>query len=178
MKKLITIALLALATTTTVQAKIGDTFTDPELGKITVKAPNVKLLEIPQLIKQVNGKQVFIDHPQTHMMQKTQKVNATLSIKLKQLNSTSSQKEIVETTKVFIKGFQELKTLRKAVYLEDYNKYILWAYKQGIKDAQRAFKYQFWDYFKKIKGTPEFEQLKQEINFSSQILDNLKLYEV
>lgn len=37
MKTLFTILLTTI--TFSVQAKIGDTFTDPEFGKITVKAP-------------------------------------------------------------------------------------------------------------------------------------------
>lgn len=80
-------------------------------------------------------------------------------------------------TKVFIEGLQELKPMRKTIYLDGYNPYMLFQYGAKIKNIQRAVKYQFWDYLMKIKGTPEFKQLREEINFSSQILDNLKLYE-
>lgn len=171
------IATSVLSFALTAQAKIGDTFIDPELGKITVKAPNIELKEYYQLIRKVNGKEVFIDHPQIRMDEKTRNANSPLYRQVKKLTPTMSEKEIVEATKVFIKGFKELRELRKTVYLEGYNKYIIWSYKRKIEDAQREFKYQFLDYFMKIKGTPEFDKLKKEINFSSQILDNLKLYE-
>ncbi|HGO5853356.1 TPA: hypothetical protein ACK3JH_000192 [Mannheimia haemolytica] len=50
-------------------------------------------------------------------------------------------------------------------------------YAKKIRDAQRAIKYDFWDYLMKIEDKPEFEKLIQEINFSSEIIRNLKLYE-
>lgn len=176
MKKLITIALLALATTP--HAKIGDTFTDPEFGKITVKGPafpddGKTKYEI------VNGERKAILTTQWKFARKASgadtNVELALNKFLKQENKTEN--DIVKMTKVFIEGLQELKPMRKTIYLEGYNPYMLFQYGAKIKNIQRAFKYQFLDYFIKIKGTPEFEQLKKEINFSSQILDTLKLYE-
>lgn len=178
MKKLITIALLALATTTAAHAKIGDTFIDPEFGEITVKAPafpddGKTKYEI------VNGERKAILTPQWKFVRKVSgadtNVELILNKFLKQENKTEN--DIVKMTKVFIEGLQELKPMRKTIYLDGYNPYMLLQYDANIKNIQRAFKYQFLDYFIKIKGTPEFEQLKKEINFSSQILDTLKLYE-
>ncbi|MEG9532146.1 hypothetical protein [Mannheimia indoligenes] len=176
MKKLITIALLALATTA--HAKIGDAFIDPEFGKITVKGPafpddGKTKYEI------VNGERKAILTPQWKFVKKASGADTNVELALNKFlkQETKSESEIVKMTKVFIEGLQELKPMRKTIYLDGYNPYMLFQYDAKIKNIQRAFKYQFWDYFKKIKGTPEFEQLKQEINFSSQILDNLKLYE-
>lgn len=176
MKKLITIALLALATTA--HAKIGDTFIDPEFGKITVKAPafpddGKTKYEI------VNGERKAILTPQWNFTMKASDAKVKIELALKKFlkQENKSESDIVKMTQVFIEGFQTLKPMRKTIYLDGYNPEMLFQYDATIKNIQRAFKYQFLDYFIKIKGTPEFEQLKKEINFSSQILDNLKLYE-
>ncbi|QLB40623.1 hypothetical protein [Mannheimia pernigra] len=176
MKKLITIALLALATTA--HAKIGDTFIDPEFGKITVKGPafpddGKTKYEI------VNGERKAILTPQWKFVKKASGADTTVELALNKFlkQETKSESEIVKMTKVFIEGLQELKPMRKTIYLDGYNPYMLFQYDAKIKNIQRAFKYQFWDYLLKIEGTPEFDQLRNEINFSTQILKNLKLYE-
>ncbi|WHP47031.1 hypothetical protein QMO40_10480 [Mannheimia bovis] len=176
MKKLITIALLALATTA--HAKIGDTFIDPEFGKITVKGPafpddGKTKYEI------VNGERKAILTPQWKFVRKVSGKYTSIEIALEKFlkQETKSESEIVKMTKLFIEGLQELKPMRKTIYLDGYNPYMLLQYDAKIKNIQRAIKYQFWDYLIKIKGTPEFENLKKEVKFSSQILDNLKLYE-
>ncbi|MEG9481542.1 hypothetical protein V6W59_04525 [Mannheimia sp. HC-2023] len=175
MKKLITIALLALATTA--HAKIGDTFIDPEFGKITVKGPSFENLELTKLYKRVNGKDVLKDHPQNNMGQKASRASATISNLTKKLNPNMSEQDIIEVTKITIDGFRELNQLRKVIYLDGYNEYMLMNYPDRIMEAQVFFKRDFLDYFMKIKGTTEFEELKKEINFSTQILKNLKLYQ-
>lgn len=176
MKKLITIALFALATTA--HAKIGDTFIDPEFGKITVKAPafpddGKTKYEI------VNGERKAILTPQWKFVRKASGADTTVEIALnkflKQENKTEN--DIVKMTKVFIEGFQTLKPMRKTIYLDGYNPYMLFQYDAKIKNIQRAVKYQFWDYFVKIKDKPEYNQLMEEIKFSSQIIRNLRLYE-
>ncbi|MEG9490117.1 hypothetical protein [Mannheimia indoligenes] len=176
MKKLITIALLALATTA--HAKIGDTFIDPEFGKITVKAPafpddGKTKYEI------VNGERKAILTPQWKFTMKAastdRKVEFALEKFLKQ--EAKSESDIIEMTKVFIESLQTLKPMRKTIYLDGYNPYMLLQYDGNIKNIQRAVKNQFWDYLMKIEGTPEFNQLRDEINFSSQIIRNLRLYE-
>ncbi|QLB42628.1 hypothetical protein HV560_07255 [Mannheimia pernigra] len=176
MKKLITITLFALSLTA--HAKIGDTFTDPEFGKITVKGPafpddGKTKYEI------VNGERKAILTPQWKFVDKNNEIYFNLEKRLEKFlkQETKSESDIIKMTKAFIEGLQTLKPMRKTIYLDGYNPYMLLQYDATIKNIQRAFKYQFWDYFRKIKGTPEFEQLKQEINFSSQILDTLKLYE-
>lgn len=178
MKKLITIALLALATTTTAHAKIGDTFIDPEFGKITVKAPafpddGKTKYEI------VNGERKAIKTPAWNFVMKSTRAynNTDMALKkfLKQENKSES--DIIKMTKAFIESLQTLKPMRKTIYLDGYNPEMLFHYDGNIKNIQRAFKYQFLDYFMKIKGKPEFDKLTEEINFSTQILKNLKLYE-
>ncbi|MEG9530093.1 hypothetical protein [Mannheimia indoligenes] len=175
MKKLITIALLVLATTTA-HAKIGDTFTDPEFGKITVKGPSFENLELTKLYKRVNGKDVLKDHPQNNMGQKASRASATISNLTQKLSPNMSEQDIIEVTKITIDGFRELNKLRKVIYLDGYNEYMLMNYPDRIMEAQVFFKRDFWDYLLKIEGTPEFEELRKEINFSTQILKNLKLY--
>ncbi|QLB40548.1 hypothetical protein [Mannheimia pernigra] len=176
MKTLFTILLTTI--TFSVQAKIGDTFIDPEFGKITVKGPafpddGKTKYEI------VNGERKAILTPQQLFVRKASsakiKIELALEKFLKQENKSES--EIVKMTKTFIEGFQTLKPMRKTIYLDGYNPYMLLQYEAKIKNIQRAVKYQFWDYLIKIKGSPEFENLKKEVKFSSQILDNLKLYE-
>ncbi|MFA9487285.1 MULTISPECIES: hypothetical protein [unclassified Mannheimia] len=176
MKKLITIALLALATTA--HAKIGDTFTDPEFGKITVKAPafpddGKTKYEI------VNGERKAILTPQWKFVRKVTSADTTVELALKKFlkQENKSESDIVKMTKIFIEGFQTLKPMRKTIYLDGYNPEMVFQYDGNIKNIQRAVKYQFWDYLMKIEGTPEFNQLRDEINFSSQIIRNLKLYE-
>lgn len=174
MKKLITIALLALATTA--HAKIGDTFTDPEFGKITVKGPSFENLELTKLYKRVNGKAVLKDHPQNNMGQKASRASAIISNLTQKLSPNMSKQDIIEVTKITIDGFRELNKLRKVIYLDGYNEYMLMNYPARIREAQVFVKRDFWDYLIKIKGTPEFENLKKEVKLSSQILDNLELY--
>lgn len=178
MKKLITIALLALATTTTAHAKIGDAFIAPEFGKITVKGPafpddGKTKYEI------VNGERKAILTPQWKFTMKASGAKVKIEFALEKFlkQETKSESDIVEMTKLFIGGLQELKPMRKTIYLDGYNPEMLFQYDATIKNIQRAIKYQFWDYLIKIKGSPEFENLKKEVKFSSQILDNLKLYE-
>ncbi|HGO5853387.1 TPA: hypothetical protein ACK3JH_000223 [Mannheimia haemolytica] len=175
MKKLITIALLALATTA--HTKIGDTFIDPEFGKITVKGPSFENLELTKLYKRVNGKAVLKDHPQNNMGQKASRASAIISNLTQKLSPNMSEQDIIEVTKITIDGFRELNQLRKVIYLDGYNEYMLMSYPDRIMEAQVFFKRDFLDYFMKIKGTTEFEELKKEINFSTQILKNLKLYQ-
>lgn len=174
MKKLITIALLALATTA--HAKIGDTFIDPEFGKITVKGPSFENLELTKLYKRVNGKDVLKDHPQNNMGQKASRASATISNLTQKLNPNMSEQDIIEVTKITIDGFRELNKLRKVIYLDGYNEYMLMNYPARIREAQVFVKRDFWDYLIKIENKPEFNQLKNEINLSSQIIRNLKLY--
>ncbi|QTM00141.1 hypothetical protein [Mannheimia sp. ZY171111] len=176
MKKLITIALLALATTP--HAKIGDTFIDPEFGKITVKAPAFPN-DGKTKYEIVNGERKAILTTQWKFVRKASGADTNVEIALNKFlkQETKSESDIIKMTKVFIEGLQELKPMRKTIYLDGYNPYMLFQYGAKIKNIQRAVKYQFWDYLMKIKGTPEFKQLREEINFSSQILDNLKLYE-
>ncbi|WP_025236492.1 hypothetical protein [Mannheimia sp. USDA-ARS-USMARC-1261] len=175
MKKLITIALLALATA---HAKIGDTFTDPEFGKITVKAPAFPN-DGKTKYEMVNGERKAILTPQWKFTMKASGAKVKIEFALEKFlkQETKSESDIVEMTKVFIGGLQELKPMRKTIYLDGYNPEMLFQYDATIKNIQRAFKYQFLDYFIKIEGTPEFDQLRNEINFSTQILKNLKLYE-
>lgn len=178
MKKLITIALLALATTTTPHAKIGDTFIDPEFGKITVKGPAFPDDGKTQY-EIVNGERKAILTPQWKFVRnvsgKYTSVEIALEKFLKQENKTES--DIVKMTQVFIEGLQTLKPMRKTIYLDGYNPYMLFQYDAKIKNIQRAVKYQFWDYLEKIKDKPEFELIREEYNFATQILRNLKLYE-
>lgn len=178
MKKLITIALLALATTTTAHAKIGDTFIDPEFGKITVKAPafpddGKTKYEI------VNGERKAILTPQWKFVDKNNEVYFNLEKRLNKFlkQENKSESDIIKMTKVFIESLQTLKPMRKTIYLDGYNPEMLFQYGAKIKNIQRAVKYQFWDYFIKIKGTPKYNQLMEEIKFSSQIIRNLRLYE-
>ena len=170
-------ATLALSTAvaTTSQAKIGDTFIDPEYGKITVKGPafendNGKNRDI------VDGKLVATDTPESIYMDKNGKVGLRIEKTIKKIHPNLTKTEITAITNEFIEIFQTIKGFRKTFDIDGYNKRMLGMYAYKIRDAQRAIKYDFWDYFMKIKGTPEFEQLKKEINFSSQIIDNLELY--
>lgn len=178
MKKLITIALLALATTTTAHAKIGDTFTDPELGKITVKAPAFPN-DGKTKYEIVNGERKAILTPQWKFVKKATGADTTVELALKKFlkQENKSESDIIKMTKTFIESFQTLKPMRKTIYLDGYNPEMVFQYDATIKNIQRAVKNQFWDYLMKIEGTPEFNQLRDEINFSSQIIRNLKLYE-
>ncbi|MEG9475816.1 hypothetical protein [Mannheimia indoligenes] len=176
MKTLFTILLTTF--TFSVQAKIGDTFIDPEFGKITVKGPafpddGKTKYEI------VNGERKAILTPQWKFVRKASGADTNVELALNKFlkQETKSESDIIEMTKLFIEGLQELKPMRKTIYLDGYNPYMLFQYDAKIKNIQRAIKYQFWDYLIKIKGSPEFENLKKEVKFSSQILDNLKLYE-
>lgn len=176
MKTLFTILLATI--TFSVQAKIGDTFIDPEFGKITVKGPafpddGKTKYEI------VNGERKAILTPQWKFVRKASGADTNVELALNKFlkQETKSESEIVKMTKVFIEGLQELKPMRKTIYLDGYNPYMLFQYDAKIKNIQRAIKYQFWDYLEKIKGTPEFELIREEYNFATQTLRNLKLYE-
>lgn len=177
MKKLITIALLALATTTTVNAKIGDTFIDPELGKITVKGPSFENDKDGMVFDLVNGKHVVRQTPEYKLKNKTANTNITFETLVRNLPTNMSEKDIVKVTQGFIQQFKILKELRKEIYINGYNPMMLLQYTASIKNGQRAVKYKFWDYFIKIKDKPEYNQLMEEIKFSSQTIRNLRLYE-
>lgn len=178
MKKLITIALLALATTTTAHAKIGDTFIDPEFGKITVKGPAFPNDGKTQY-EIVNSERKAIKTPEWNFVMKSARTYTLIEIALNKFlkQENKSESDIIKMTKIFIENLQTLKPMRKTIYLDGYNPEMLFQYDAQIKNIQRAFKYQFLDYFLKIEGKPEFDQLRNEINFSTQILKNLKLYE-
>lgn len=171
-------ATLALSTAvaTTSQAKIGDTFIDPEYGKITVKGPAFEN-DNGQNRDIVDGKLVANDTPQSIYVAKNGNVSRRIDKVVKKIHPNLTKSEITAITQEFIGIFQTLKGFRKTFYIDGYNETMLGMYPFLIRDAQRAFTYDFLDYYLKIEGTPEFEQLKKEINFSTQILKNLKLYE-
>lgn len=176
MKKLTTIvALLTMAVSA--NAKVGDTFNDPEFGKVTVTAPAFP--DERGLISywdKKTGKKQFKETTQYLFTMKAARHSNKFEDTVEKLHPNLTRKEIVALTQEFIDTFQSLKTLRKEIYLQDHNNVMVKQYIASIKNGQRAVKYKFWDYLIKIKGTPEFENLKKEINFSSQTLDNLKLY--
>lgn len=176
MKKLTTIvALLTMAVS--VNAKVGDTFNDPEFGKVTVTAPAFPDEDgLVTYWDKKTGKERFKETTQYLFEMKASRHNIKFEDTVEKLHPNLTHKEIVALTQEFIDTFQSLKTLRKEIYLQDHNNIMVKRYIASIKNGQRAFKYKFWDYFKQIKGTPEFEKLKEEIKFSSQTLDNLNLY--
>lgn len=125
----------------------------------------------------VNGKHIVRQTPEYKLKDKTSDSNIKFESLVRNLSSNMSEKDIIKVTQGFIQQFKILKELRKEIYINGYNEQMLFQYTASIKNGQRAFKYKFLDYFMKIKGTPEFDKLKEEINFSTQILKNLKLYE-
>lgn len=166
------IATSVLSFALTAQAKIGDTFIDPEFGKITVKAP---AFPDEETVTFANGK--IRQTKQRILVEKTSDVSVNFKRIVDRLHSNMTEKEIIAETKVFIDNFKALKPLRKSFYIDGYNSTMLMFYTSTIEDGQRAVKYQFWDYLEKIKGTPEFELIREEYNFATQTLRNLKLYE-
>ncbi|QNS16126.1 hypothetical protein [Mannheimia bovis] len=153
MKKLITIALLALATTTTAHAKIGDTFIDPEFGKITVKGPAFPNDGKTQY-EIVNSERKAIKTPEWNFVMKSARTYTLIEIALNKFlkQENKSESDIIKMTKIFIENLQTLKPMRKTIYLDGYNPEMLFQYDSQIKNIQRAFKYQFLDYFLKIEG--------------------------
>lgn len=156
----------------TAQAKIGDTFTDPEFGKITVKGPSFPNEDIA-----VFDKDGIKKTKQRIMSETTSKISVRFERIVDRLHPNMTEKEIIAETKEFIDNFKALKPLRKSFYIDGYNPKMLMLYTASIENGQRAVKYKFWDYFVKIKDKPEYNQLMEEIKFSSQTLRNLKLYE-
>ena len=176
MKKLTTIvALLTMAVS--VNAKVGDTFNDPEFGKVTVTAPAFPDEDgLVTYWDKKTGKKTFKETTQYLFAMEAAGHNIRFEKIVEKLHSNLTHKEIVALTQEFIDTFQSLKTLRKEIYLQDHNNVMVERYIASIKNGQRAVKYKFWDYLIKIEGTPEFNNIRDEINFSSQTLKNLKLY--
>lgn len=171
------IATSVLSFALTAHAKIGDTFIDPELGKITVKGPSFENDKDGMVFDLVNGKHVVRQTPEYKLKTKASNATTTFETLVRNLPTNMSEKDIIKVTQGFIQQFKILKELRKEIYINGYNEQMLFQYTASIKNGLRELEYKFVSYLIKIKGTPEYKQLIEEIRFAMQTLEHLKLYE-
>ncbi|HGO5823232.1 TPA: hypothetical protein ACK3JW_000896 [Mannheimia haemolytica] len=155
---------------------MGIPYIDPEYGKIIVKGPAFEN-DAGKNYTYTKGQKHFYDTPERIFLhKKITPVSHVIDNAVKKIHPNLTKAEITAITQEFIGIFQTLKGFRKIFYVDGYNETMLSLYAKKIRDAQRAIKYDFWDYLVKIKGEPAYEQLSKEVKFSSQILDNLELY--
>lgn len=174
MKTLFTILLTTF--TLSAQAKTGDTFIDPEFGKITVKGPSFENDFGDYATQIVNGKEVIVQTTEYKFKSKIEALRNKFQDIGSRLHSNMSEQDIIKEVKELTKQYQELNSLRKVFYIDGYNQKMLFFYKITLQ-SQHSKTLEYWDYLIKVKDKPEYKQFLEKVRFSLKVYENIKLYE-